>query len=109
MDVRRNPRKPGESPESHSMPFLRRPRHPAPLSSEDAPELSNPIMVCAFEGWNDAGEAASYAALHLARTWRARPFAEIDPDEFYDFTEVRPEVILNDAGARRIMWPSTSL
>ena len=67
-----------------------------------------PIMVCALEGWNDAGEAASYAAAHLAETWRARPFAEIDSDEFFDFTEVRPESVVTESGRRRIVWPSTS-
>ncbi|HWD24838.1 MAG TPA: PAC2 family protein [Acidimicrobiales bacterium] len=65
-------------------------------------------MVCAFEGWNDAGEAASFAAAHLHEAWQARPFAEIDSDEFFDFTEVRPETIITEDGRRRIVWPSTS-
>jgi proteasome assembly chaperone (PAC2) family protein len=109
MDVRRRGKKRSAKPPAEVVfEFLRRPRHPAPLSTADAPQLEHPIMVMAFEGWNDAGEAASFAAAHLAETWHARPFAEIDADEFFDFTEVRPESMVNEAGRRRIIWPSTT-
>ncbi|HVB01557.1 MAG TPA: PAC2 family protein [Acidimicrobiales bacterium] len=70
--------------------------------------LHHPVMIVAFEGWNDAGEAASYAASFLERAWSAMPFAEIDPEEFFDFTEVRPEVQLNPDQTRTIKWPVTS-
>lgn len=63
-------------------------------------------MVAAFEGWNDAGDAASSAAAYLASTWQARPFASIDPEEFYDFTATRPEVRLLDGVTRTIEWPA---
>ena len=108
MEVRRNRKGPGEGRDAGSLQFLRRPRQLAPLSAADAPVLVHPVMLCAFEGWNDAGEAASSAATYLAHSWDARPFAEIDPDEFFDFTEVRPEVTFTDAGERRIVWPSTT-
>ncbi len=72
------------------------------------PPLHHPVMIVAFEGWNDAGEAASYAARFLERSWSAMPFAEIDPEEFFDFTEVRPEVQLNLDQTRTIKWPVTS-
>jgi proteasome assembly chaperone (PAC2) family protein len=108
MDVRRRAKNAGSPPAAAAFEFLRRPRQPAPLAAADAPALSRPIMICAFEGWNDAGEAASFAAAHLAETWKARPFAEIDSDEFFDFTEVRPETIVTESGRRRIVWPSTS-
>ena len=49
-------------------------------------------MVVAFEGWNDAADASSVAPTNLARAWQAVPFAEIDPEEFFDFTEARPEL-----------------
>ncbi len=71
--------------------------------------LDRPVMVVAFEGWNDAGEAASSAVVHLARTWGAEALAEIDGEEFFDFTEVRPEVSLDDSGERQILWPATTL
>ncbi|HUZ19024.1 MAG TPA: PAC2 family protein [Acidimicrobiales bacterium] len=73
------------------------------------PKLRRPVLVAAFEGWNDAGEAASFAASHLARAWGAVQFAEIDPEEFFDFTEVRPEVAIGEGDSRRVAWPATSL
>ncbi len=63
-------------------------------------------MVAAFEGWNDAGDAASFAARYLAKQWDAELFAELDPEDFYDFTETRPRVILDDDLNRQIIWPA---
>ena len=73
---------------------------------DEAPELRDPIMIAAFRGWNDAGDAASFAADHLARVWSAKKIARIDPEEFYDFQAVRPQVELVDGITRRITWPS---
>jgi proteasome assembly chaperone (PAC2) family protein len=73
------------------------------------PPVSRPILVAAFEGWNDAGEAASYASAYIAQATGAVNFAEIDPEEFFDFTEVRPEVSLSDSDERNITWPTTSI
>jgi predicted ATP-grasp superfamily ATP-dependent carboligase len=70
--------------------------------------LNRPVMIAAFEGWNDAGDAASYATNYLAQAWGAEPLAEIDPDKFFDFTEVRPEAAMTEGGIRRILWPTTS-
>lgn len=70
------------------------------------PELSSPVMICAFGGWNDGGEAATTAARALRSQWGARRFAEIDPEVFYDFQVHRPTVRLIDGTARRIDWPS---
>lgn len=69
------------------------------------PNLKRPIILAAFEGWNDAGDAATTAVRFLADRWRARPFADIDAEEFYDFTQVRPEVRLHDGSQREIVWP----
>ncbi len=68
--------------------------------------LRNPILVAAFRGWNDAGDAASFAALHLGRSWSAKKLASIDPEEFYDFQAVRPQVELIDGVTRAISWPA---
>jgi proteasome assembly chaperone (PAC2) family protein len=68
-------------------------------------ELDRPVMVAAFRGWNDAGDAATFAAQHMARTWDAERLASIDPEEFYDFQVVRPQVELVDGLTRRITWP----
>ena len=64
-------------------------------------------VVVAFEGWNDAADAASYAVTSLARVWQAAPFAEIDPEEFFDFTEARPELTVLEGLVREITWPAT--
>jgi len=73
------------------------------------PELTDPVMVAAFEGWNDAGDAASTAIEHLQLTWDATPLAEIDPDDYYDFQVTRPTVRLVDGVTRRVEWPTTRL
>lgn len=70
--------------------------------------VHRPVLIGAFEGWNDAGEAASLAVERLARAWNATAFCDIDPEEFFDFTEVRPEVNVVDGEVRSITWPSTT-
>ena len=58
----------------------------------DRPELRNPVLVCAFKGWNDAGEAASAALGFIREQLRRRARSRsIDPEEFFDFTAVRPD------------------
>jgi predicted ATP-grasp superfamily ATP-dependent carboligase len=74
----------------------------------DVPELRDPIMIAAFEGWNDAGEAATAAVEHLTDVWKAEPIAAIDPEDYYDFQVSRPRVVL-DEGKRRISWPTTRI
>jgi proteasome assembly chaperone (PAC2) family protein len=68
-------------------------------------ELRDPVLVAAFKGWNDAGDAASFAASHLGRVWSAKKCASLDPEQFYDFQAVRPQVRLEDGLTRRITWP----
>ena len=79
------------------------------ITIHDEVELNDPVMVAAFRGWNDAGDAASFAATHLGRVWSARKVASIDPEEFYDFQAVRPQVELRDGVTRTISWPSNEL
>ncbi len=69
------------------------------------PEVSQPVMVCAFAGWNDGGEAATTALRELRDRSAARRFARIDPEEFYDFQVNRPTVRLLPGLARRLEWP----
>lgn len=73
------------------------------------PRLRRPILLAAFEGWNDAGDAASNAVEHLALTWDARPLVDIDSDDYYDFQVNRPTVRQIDGVTRRIDWPTTSI
>lgn len=66
-------------------------------------------MVCAFEGWNDAGDASSYAARYLVERWDLRPFADLDPEDHFDFTTTRPRVRLDEGHQREIVWPANEL
>jgi proteasome assembly chaperone (PAC2) family protein len=79
---------------------------PSPAEHED---LVEPVLVAAFEGWNDAGDAASAAIEHLQLTWEATELAEIDPDDYYDFQVTRPTVRMVDGVTRRVEWPTTRL
>jgi proteasome assembly chaperone (PAC2) family protein len=72
------------------------------------PTLRRPVLVAAFEGWNDAADAATTAVKYLDERWSARGFAEIDPEEFYDFSSTRPHVQLVDGLTREIVWPSNT-
>jgi proteasome assembly chaperone (PAC2) family protein len=69
------------------------------------PELRRPLFVIAFEGWNDAGDAATQALDYFAEEWQARRCATIDPEEFYDFTVTRPTVRPTAGGGRLLEWP----
>ncbi|GAC1537507.1 MAG: PAC2 family protein [Acidimicrobiales bacterium] len=75
------------------------------LRWDHRPNLRRPVLIAAFEGWNDAGDGASSAASYLVRRWAAQPFASIDPEEFYDFTSTRPDVRLEGGLTRSIEWP----
>jgi len=71
--------------------------------------LRAPALVCAFKGWNDAGDAASAAVSFVGESLGARQFASIDPEEFYDFQSVRPQIRLDEGLARSIEWPEVKL
>jgi len=69
--------------------------------------LRRPVVIAAFEGWNDAGDAATGAVEHLEQAWDAASLLSIDPDDYYDFQVTRPTVSLVDGVTRRITWPTT--
>ena len=80
------------------------------------PALRSPVMVIAFSGWNDAGEAATGAASHLLSSWTdletdvvPELIAEVDPEEFYDFQVNRPMVEVDDSSIRSLTWPGTQI
>jgi proteasome assembly chaperone (PAC2) family protein len=77
------------------------------LRIDERPELERPVLVAAFRGWNDGAQAASLAAGYLAKTWGAERFAEVDPENFFDFQAARPHVSLEEGLTRRIDWPET--
>lgn len=73
---------------------------------DDLPELRRPVMIAAFEGWNDAGEAATDLVTHLTQVWAAEPVAALDPEDYYDFQVNRPRIVPED-GRRVLTWPTT--
>ncbi len=73
------------------------------------PALKNPVVLAAFTGWNDAGDAASTALKTLIETSGAEPLAEIDPEPFTDFATVRPLLRLDENGSRNIIWPTVGV
>ena len=75
------------------------------LIEHEVPQSNLPTMLVAFAGWPDAAEAATRAMRFLVRKLRARKFAEIDPENFYDFTHVRPHSRVNRRGERVTRWP----
>ena len=64
-----------------------------------------PLLISAFRGWNDGGQGASLAGGYLAKIWDADKFAEIEPENFFDFQATRPHVSLVDGQTRHIDWP----
>ncbi|MEI8080948.1 MAG: PAC2 family protein [Actinomycetes bacterium] len=73
---------------------------------ESMPRLRSAVMVTSFEGWNDAGEAATDAVDHIRQTLSAEVLGELDPDDYYDFQVTRPHVKV-DGSVRSITWPTT--
>jgi predicted ATP-grasp superfamily ATP-dependent carboligase len=78
------------------------------LRISSRPTLRRPLMIVAFRGWNDGGQGASLAGGYLAKTWEAARFAEIEPENFFDFQATRPHVSLVEGLTRRIDWPDNA-
>lgn len=72
-------------------------------------DRTGPVLIAAFEGWNDAGDAATSAVEHLWEHWGATTVAAIDPEDFYDFTATRPQVRRDPHGRRVLEWPANEL
>ncbi len=79
------------------------------LRIEEMPAAPTQLLVTALAGWADAGEAATAALRRLSKQFNAKKFADLDPEEFYDFSQVRPYTSLNRDGLRRIRWPANEL
>lgn len=73
---------------------------------EQTPKLRSPVLVTAFEGWNDAGEAATDSIDHMRQIWGADVLGELEPDDYYDFQVTRPHIRIDDV-KRSITWPTT--
>ena len=72
-------------------------------------KLTSPVAIAAFEGWNDAGEAASGVISHLGIAWQAQPIAAVEPEDYYDFQVTRPVVEITEGRIERLVWPTTRL
>ncbi len=82
----------------------------APLIWDRRPDgLRAPAMICAFQGWNDAGDAGSSAVAFLASTLEAKRFARIDPQEFYDFQANRPSIRVSEGSSQDVVWPTVEV
>ena len=79
------------------------------IEIDDLPDLVDPVVIAAFEGWNDAADAASGVIDHLMDVWSARIVGTVDPEEFYDYQVNRPVVATDERGHRRITWPGTQI
>jgi len=73
----------------------------------ERPRLRRPVLVAAFSGWNDAGDAASAAVEFIAGRFEPSEMARIDADEFTDYTNTRPTVRLEEGRTREVDWPDT--
>ncbi len=81
-----------------------------PLQWESRPDgLRAPALLCAFTGWNDAGDASSAALSFLGSSLGAERFARIDPEDFYDFQSIRPQIRLSEGRTREIVWPAVEV
>ncbi|EFQ84044.1 hypothetical protein HMPREF0063_10760 [Aeromicrobium marinum DSM 15272] len=79
------------------------------MSLDDIPPLRDPWMVAAFEGWNDAAEAASGVVAHLIDEWDAEVLVELDPEDYYDFQVTRPMIHRDEAGDSELVWPTPTI
>jgi predicted ATP-grasp superfamily ATP-dependent carboligase len=81
-----------------------------PLLWESRPDgLRAPALLCAFKGWNDAGDAASAALAFIGASLGAERFAQIDPEDFYDFQATRPQIHFAEGRTREITWPAVEV
>jgi proteasome assembly chaperone (PAC2) family protein len=74
---------------------------------EPLDDLVDPILIAAFEGWNDAADAASSTLDRLISEWDAEVVAELDPEDYYDFQLTRPHIAVDGDGTRLLSWPTT--
>ncbi|HKW19766.1 MAG TPA: PAC2 family protein [Ktedonobacterales bacterium] len=72
----------------------------------ELPVTERATLIAAFNGWNDAADAATWAIKFLVNQWDANSFAEIDSEEFFDFTQTRPTIRVNRGMLRRVSWPA---
>ena len=75
------------------------------MEIDQLPELDRPNVIAAFSGWNDAGQSATTAVRYLVDAWKAPSFARMDPEEYYSFTDTRPQIRIVEGNERELTWP----
>lgn len=81
----------------------------APMVPSPLRDLRRPVVLFAFSGWNDAGDAATGVVDHLSEGYDTDFAFSIEPDDYYDFTSTRPVLVLDDDGARSLQWATTEV
>ncbi|MBN9183124.1 MAG: PAC2 family protein [Microbacterium sp.] len=71
--------------------------------------LGRRVLVTAFDGWNDAGEAASAAIALLRANGAYEPVFSIDPELYFDYQYTRPHIESDVEGRRTLRWPEATL
>src|SRR6478752_2453000 len=71
--------------------------------------LGRRVLVAAFDGWNDAGEAASSAIAHLRDNGKYETVFSVDPELYFDYQYTRPQVAIDGEGKRTLRWPEATL
>ena len=79
------------------------------IELDEFPTLVDPVIIAAFEGWNDAGDSASGAIAHLREVWDAEPLADLDSEDYYDYQVNRPHISIDETGVRSLTWPATRI
>lgn len=75
------------------------------LRIAEIPPLRDPVLILAFAGWSDAGQSATGAVRYLLNTWTAPRLGDVDPEAFYNFSELRPTIRVLDGMLRELDWP----
>ncbi len=76
------------------------------MEIQQLPDLDRPNVIAAFHGWNDAGQAATTAVRYLTEAWHAEPFAKIDSEDYYSYSDTRPTIKIVDGAQRELTWPA---
>ena len=75
----------------------------------ELPQLNSPVLIAAFEGWNDGANSATTTVRHLSDQWGGQLLATMDPESYYDFQVQRPIINIESKGVRSLTWPTTSV
>lgn len=75
------------------------------LTIYETPKLDSSALIATFAGWSDAAGAATGAVKYLTEHLGATKLADLDPEDYYDFTQVRPRTLLDERGERYVVWP----